>query len=492
MYKSINLVPKIIFITFTALSCIFLINTVLIAAPPQLAVSGKYFVNAATGCPVRLVGVNVDGLEWEADGKGLASGPGGDMTQSITVAVNTWKANIVRIPLNQDFWFGYSNGVTSSSTTQDLTNQSNYRTLVADMVNTASALNCYVILDLHWSGLGTWGTSTSVQATGPAMCDMNALVFWQSLAVTFGNNPAVLFGLYNEPTYMPLTTWQNGGWTGSFVSPGYQTMVETIRDTGAKNIAIVDGLVWAHDLTGVPSNPITDRNTGNTLTGYGIAYDAHIYYGNPGNNDAASWDQYVGVAVNAGYCVIVGEFGSLMGGTNNEGNCCGWDDSGCNPYESSFISWLDGGNNANYMYNATAWDLNPYSGPTLIKDWSYTPTSCHGADVLAWLTGTAQPLCPAPTPPPLAVAPGKSLIYPNPAKDKLKYVFNITEDANIELTIYTAAYRLIGKISQNLNAGVNTVEINVQNLASGIYFIAYKQKGKTTNFSRVDKFIVLK
>jgi hypothetical protein len=404
-----NLTPKNAFIFLTITAYLLMTNPIsLFAAPPQLAVSGTQFVNAATGCPVRLTGVNVDGLEWRADGEGPPAGGGGDMTQSIAVAVNTWKANIVRIPLNQDFWFGYDNGTTSSASTQDLTQQSNYRTMVTNVVNAASNLNCYVILDLHWSGLGTWGTSTSVQATGPAMADMNALVFWQSLAATFGNNPAVLFGLYNEPTYMPLSVWQNGGWSGSFNSPGYQTMVQTIRDTGAKNIAIADGLVWAHDLTGIPSYPLTDRNTGNTMTGYGVAYEAHVYYGNPGNNDAASWDEYITVAVNAGYCVFVGEFGSNMGGTNNEGYCCGWDDSGCNPYESSFISWLNGGNNANYMYSATAWDLNPYSGPTLIQDWNYTPTSCHGADVMAWLAAVTPPSCltPSPTNSPTATTTG--------------------------------------------------------------------------------------
>ena len=406
-----NLLPRIITIPLTVLLCIFIINTpYLSAAPPQLAVSGNHFVNAATGCPVRLAGVNVDGLEWEADGAGLAS-PSGDMTQSLTVAVNTWKSNIIRIPLNQDFWFGYSNGVTSSSATQNIALQNDYRAYVANMVNTASALNCYVILDLHWSGMASWGTSTSVQALGPAMPDMNALVFWQSLAAAFGNNPAVLFGLYNEPTYVSWSVWRDGGWSGSFISPGYQTMLETIRDTGAKNIVIAAGLVWCHDLTGIPANALADQNTGNTLTGYGIAYDAHVYYGNPGNNDAASWDQYISVAVNAGYCVIVGEFGSQMGGANSEGNCCGWDDSGCNPFESSLIAWLDGGNNANYLYNATAWDLNPYSGPVLIKDWTYAPTSCHGADVFAWLNGITQPPCLTPSPTITGTVPTPTITY---------------------------------------------------------------------------------
>ena len=387
--QNISAIYAVFFLLFSAAS--------IFAAPAQLEVSGNQFVNASTGCPVRLAGVNVDGLEWEADGAGLAS-PSGDMTQSINVAVNTWKANIVRIPLNQDFWFGYSNGVTSSSATQNLTNQDNYRAYVANMVNAASSLNCYVILDLHWSGMAAWGTSTSVQVLGPAMADMNALVFWQSLASTFGNNPAVLFGLYNEPTYMPWSVWRDGGWTGSFISPGYQTMLQAIRDTGAKNIVIAAGLQWCHDLTGIPGNALTDTNTGNTMTGYGIAYDAHVYYGNPGNNDAPSWDEYITAPVNAGYCVFVGEFGSLMSGTNAEGNCCGWDDSGCNPFESGLISWLDGGNNADYMYSATAWDLNPYSSPSLIKDWTYTPTSCHGADVMAWLAAVTQPPCITPSP----------------------------------------------------------------------------------------------
>jgi hypothetical protein len=71
-------------------------------------------------------------------------------------------------------------------------------------------------------------------------------------------------------------------------------------------------------------------------------------------------------------------------------------------------------------------------------------------------------------------------------------VYTLSEDADTEITIYTAAYRLIARFSQRQSAGLNTMVIDVQGLANGTYFIVYKEKGQTTNTHRIDKFIVLK
>jgi len=381
-----------ILLAFLLLIC----QSYLFAAPPQLQVSGTNFVNASTGCQVRLVGVDVDGLEWQENGEGPPNGAAGAMTQSITVAVNTWKANIVRIPLNQDFWFGYDNGVGTSSATQNTTYETNYRNYVTGVVNAASALNCYVELDLHWSGNGNWGSSTTVDQQ--SMPDENSVAFWQSLATTFGNNPAVMFDLYNEPFPTAWSTWENGGTSNEgFTCPGFQTLVQTVRDKGAKNVLMVGGLGYSWDMTGISANHLTDKNTGNTLTGYGIAYEAHIYDNKGGTTMTDKinlWNTNVTVAVTAGYCVIVSEFGAITTGTaGTTGECCGEDDTGCDPFESDLISWLNGSNTANYTYSGQAWDLNPYAGPILISDWNYTPTTCHGSGVQAWLAAVVQPTC---------------------------------------------------------------------------------------------------
>ncbi len=366
-----NIIPIILF-------CLFLsISSYLSAAPAQLQISGTHFVTVSNGCQMRLVGVDVDALEWSPNGYGPPSGANGDMTQSVTAAVNTWKANIVRIPVSQDFWFGYGN---SHGTP---TSAAAYRTLVDNVVTAASNLNCYVELDLHWSGTGTWGTA----AQQDSMPDNNSIAFWQDAATRYANNPAVMFDLYNEPFPTAWSTWKNGGTSNEgFTCPGFQTLVQTVRDKGAKNVIMVGGLGYSWDMTGISSNALTDKNTGNTLTGYGIAYEAHIYDNKGGTTESDKinlWNTNVTVAITAGYCVIISEFGAASGEDN----------SGCTPFESDLISWINGNNTDSYVYSAMAWDFNTQAAPCLISDWNFTATTCHGAQVKSWLAAVTPPNC---------------------------------------------------------------------------------------------------
>ncbi len=166
------------------INIIFIISSSIFSAPAQLRVSGTNIVRASDNCVWRLVGVNICGLEWDSTGMGPPNGSGGDITQSVAYAIDNWKCNIVRIPLNQDFWFGYRGA-----------NQNTYRGFMDNIISTASNRNCYVEIDLHWSGTGSWGTATGQQN----MFDNNATQFWQDVATRYANNPAVIFNIYNEP-----------------------------------------------------------------------------------------------------------------------------------------------------------------------------------------------------------------------------------------------------------------------------------------------------
>jgi hypothetical protein len=327
---------------------------------------------------MRLVGVNICGSEWSANSYGPPNGLGGDMVQSVNSAISTWKSNCLRIPLNQDFWFGYSDGNSASATTQNTTYQNKYRTFIDNVVAAASAKNAYVELDLHWSGNGNWGSSVSAKQQN--MPDDHSTNFWQDVATRYKNNPAVLFDLYNEPKDDSWAIWKNGGQSSSgFHTPGFQSLVNTIRTTvGANNIIVAGGLGWAYDMTGIASNALSDPS------GHGIAYEAHIY-DNKGSGEPGIWNTNVTVAVKAGYCVIIGEFGP-----NNSGS---QDNSGCTPFESDLISWINGANTANYAYSAMGWSFNTDAVPKLLANWNFDATSCHGAQVKAWLASAVQPNC---------------------------------------------------------------------------------------------------
>ncbi|HTC22572.1 MAG TPA: cellulase family glycosylhydrolase, partial [bacterium] len=342
------------------------------AAPPQLKINGSTIENASTSCSVRLKGVDVSSLE--RNGEDLGTGPAaGGITATVAFAIQNWKCNYIRLPLNQDSWFIYDYS---------------YRNLVDSIVNICSQNGAYVILDLHWSGLAStastpvtgagWLTSTGQQE----MPDANSVTFWSSVAARYANNPAVLFDLYNEPNGVSGSVWRNGGSAGVFNTPGLQALLTAVRNTGANNIVIAGGLNYCQTFTGILDSglALTDTASGN-----GVLYDAHIYSGNYGIS-TGSWNSNVATYTSA-HAVMVGEFGPGPTSNINDGGA----------FDATFIPWLNGtGDTGNYVFSATAWSMNTTDQPNLISDWNFTPTSYHGAPVSTWLAAGGYGCAPTP------------------------------------------------------------------------------------------------
>jgi endoglucanase len=108
---------------------------------PALHVLGNKLVDA-DGKTRRLLGVNRSGGEFMCvQGYGIWDGPVDD---AAIEAIADWKANAVRIPLNEECWLGLSNikpeygGV-------------NYTAAVKDLVAEVEAHGMTPILDLHWT-----------------------------------------------------------------------------------------------------------------------------------------------------------------------------------------------------------------------------------------------------------------------------------------------------------------------------------------------------
>ena len=332
------------------------------AAPPALSVSGNHLQNSS-GQSVRLKGVNIMGYEYT---------PGGDHVTSSVVPALNWGAQIIRLPINQDYWMGY--GV----------NAATYRAAIDNVVNTVSSWNRYVVIDLHWSDAGQWGKNNGQHN----MPDDNTSTAWNDIANHYKNNPAVLFGVYNEPHDISWSLWRDGGTVTNdmntsgqrtninYHTPGIESLIYTIRNTGASNVIVAGGIGYSGTLTGVvnwgPSGyrlwdpgPYANQSSPNQ----NIMYDIHIY-----PFSSSDWDGNATVAANAGLCVYVGEFGGRM----SDG--VGWD--------NNMISWLN-----NHNYNATAWCFYG-SGSTsgdnldLCSNWNFDPTWWHGVPVKNWLSGS--------------------------------------------------------------------------------------------------------
>jgi endoglucanase len=339
------------------------------AAPLPLKVTGTQLLNSA-GQTVRLRGVNCAGLEWASDGDGHT-------LKTVEVAVKEWHANLIRLPLSQDRWFGKA--------PEQKDDGAAYRALVRQVVDFCSAHNAYIMLDLHWSDAGVWGQNIG-QHNLP---DENSVIFWKDIAPVYRDNPAVLFDLYNEPSRIKWDQWFNGGPMTetdqktkvklTYESVGLPALFAAIRSTGAKNVIVAGGSNWAYDVSGIrPDRQIADP------AGNGVIYAVHPYphkFEGFGLETIAQWAARM-EAFGQTFPFIVAEFGSIEKwwplpkdwNYNDE------------KWNREMLRVLEA-----HHWNWTAWDFHPTAMPSLISDWNYTATPEFGVWVREALAENLKP-----------------------------------------------------------------------------------------------------
>lgn len=75
-------------------------------------------------------------------------------------------------------------------------------------------------------------------------------------------------------------------------------------------------------------------------------------------------------------------------------------------------------------------------------------------------------------------------VYPNPAGTNTKVSFTVNKPGNVTLNIADMRGQLIASFSNTTGAGRNSVDINVENFASGVYFIS-AQLGETVETQKL-------
>lgn len=332
------------------------------AVPPELHVDGNQLKTAA-GTAVWLQGLCLDSMEWSAAGEHIQ--------QSIPVATEQWKANVIRLPVKNNFWFG--TGPWQKKGDGGIT----YRKLVDAAVEAANSRGAYLVLDLHNFGPPTEGD----------------VAFWKDAAVRYKNHPGVIFELLNEPHSMSWKVWRDGGRLhgpeNAYVSknakennldpdddettPGMQALVDAVRSTGAQNLIIAGGLDWGYDLSGVAKDFALKDKPGCD----GIMYSSHIY---PWKKD---W-QINTLDAAAKYPVFIGEVGTPPD----------WTGFSFIPEDERYEDLSKGewapdmlGLIQKYKLNWTGFSFHPKCGPMAISDWNYTPTPYWGVYVKEALGG---------------------------------------------------------------------------------------------------------
>jgi len=261
----------------------------------------------ANNKPYLFHGIARDDLEYDCGSDGHYTqqelaylGPGKSTAQAVY-----WGANLVRLPLSESFWL-YGNPSIGCSA-------ASYQTLVKQVVDTLTTLHLNVLLDLQWTDAGKQAASVGDFAGDAwSMPDQDSVTFWQQVATIYKGYTNVLFELFNEPhESIGWSCWRNGclitndssGTTGhdhhgfTYQAVGMQTLLTTIRQTGANNLALVAGRDWGFDLAEISTYHLDGTN---------IVYDTHPYpYG---EKRAANWDQFFG-DTSATYPVMSAESG---------------------------------------------------------------------------------------------------------------------------------------------------------------------------------------
>ncbi|HSI84680.1 MAG: glycoside hydrolase family 5 protein [Candidatus Methylacidiphilales bacterium] len=329
--------------------------------PSELRVSGNRLVDAS-GKEVWLQGLAIPGLEIRPEGHGAVL--------STLVGIEEWKANVIRLAIKNEYWYGLGEPGDESAGQTD--GGAAYRATVDAAVNAAANRGAYLVLDNH-----------RFRAVRPEHLD-----FWKEVAEKYQNHPAVLFDIINEPHDISWEVWRDGGEVEEkkqgidesaflsdaekkknqcFESPGMQRVVDVIRATGARNIIIAGGLDWAYDLEGIVDGYALQDPDGN-----GIMYSTHIY---PWKRD---WQNKV-LRAAALHPIFVGEVGAdtkLMTWLPLE-------------IQEDPYTWAPDmlGFIQKYRLNWSGWSFHTWATPIMIEDWDYTPTPFWGAPAKAALAG---------------------------------------------------------------------------------------------------------
>ncbi len=266
----------------------------------RLAVRGNQVVTALTGRAILLRGVVRSGLEYSAPTGAGALANSGITSAEIREIVSTWRANIIRLPFNQD-WALSRPGYDAEP----------YLAAIDFVIEAAASNGAYTLLDLQWldattpRGRNNDGSNNFV-APVP---DELSIRLWTQLASRYSNEPAVLYDVFNEPhdalpdDNVPVPGIRNDGTTFRVNSgrvsmevwqPWALQLINAIRSRNPDAVIFIPGVNWAYDLRGFPLNE------------EGIVYSTHVYR-NKGE-DPADWDTAFGFLA-ASHPVFAGELG---------------------------------------------------------------------------------------------------------------------------------------------------------------------------------------
>jgi len=206
---------------------------------------------SASSAGVALTGVNIAGAEF--NGARLPGRPNFDYVYPNAQEVAYFASkgvNVFRVPV---LWERLQPALNAPLDRAELRR-------LQDTVAVMERSGASVIIDIHNYGRYRSGVVGGASVPLPAFGDL-----WSRLAITFGTDDKVIFGLMNEPAAM----------TPPQVRDAANLALASIRGTGARNLVLVPGAGWsgAHDFVTVSGTVLSDiRDPAKRF-----AFEAHQY-----------------------------------------------------------------------------------------------------------------------------------------------------------------------------------------------------------------------
>ena len=327
---------------------------------PALMTTGNRILRADQMRPVLLRGINRSGFEYSEPGAEGFLAAARITQDEIREIVQGWRANIIRLPFNQD-WCLNGRGAFSADA---------YLNSLDRVIAWAAEVEAYTILDLQWLDTETiYGTTENpVQGrtanhVSPAP-NVDTLTLWRTLAARYRDEPAVIFDILNEPHDVladdphPLnlagldgevTASDETRLTARQWSRWASLLTAAIREIKPDGLIMVSGIDWAFDLSGVQVNAPN------------IVYSTHIY----SNRRKRDWKKALGRYRDIP--IFVGEWG----GTDEDLD-----------FGTELVSVM-----SDRGLGWAAWSWSDF--PRLVSDPDFTPTS-FGSLVRSELSRSSQ------------------------------------------------------------------------------------------------------
>jgi endoglucanase len=275
-----------------------------------LRVDGNRIVDE-NGDPVVLRGVVRSGLEYTAPGtldptgvaRTSARAAAGITPAEAAEIANHWGANVVRVPINQEW------ALTRAGYLDDLD-----RTIALYAANGAYTMLALSRLDAR-RAFG-FDAASGRPSMNPPLPEENTLALWRQLAERYRRQPAVLYDIFNEP-HLPLASDTDflfqrpaGGETDApWVAMWHEwvrRIEQVIHHQNQLALLFVSGVAWGLDLRSFPVRLANGSPLPNTV------YSSHLFLPNPQLGPVAIPDLervFGAPALPAGHPVFAGAWG---------------------------------------------------------------------------------------------------------------------------------------------------------------------------------------